>query len=96
VHTNDGQEHREIASQLGAKAIAQVPDVGGGAFGAARLACIIEQLRNGCATQPSSRFHYIIKPLSQYFYHPRRVNGHLEKSLHPPPRVSNLPLHDCS
>jgi hypothetical protein len=36
---------KKIASQLGAKVIAQVPEVGGGAFGAARLARIIEQLR---------------------------------------------------
>jgi hypothetical protein len=35
-----------IASQLGAKVVAQVPEVGGGAFGAARLARIIEQLRS--------------------------------------------------
>jgi hypothetical protein len=35
-----------IASQLGAKVIAQVPAVGGGAFGAARLARIVEQLRS--------------------------------------------------
>jgi hypothetical protein len=34
-----------IAGRLGAKVIARVPDVGGGAFGAARLAGVIEQLR---------------------------------------------------
>src|SRR5688500_15138515 len=34
-----------IAGRLGAKVIAQVPEVSGGAFGAARLAHIIEQLR---------------------------------------------------
>ena len=34
-----------IAGRLGGKVIAQVPEVGGGAFGAARLAGIIEQLR---------------------------------------------------
>jgi hypothetical protein len=34
-----------IARRLGAKRIAEVPDVGGGAFGAARLARIIEELR---------------------------------------------------
>lgn len=35
-----------IAASLGAKVITQVPEVGGGAFGAARLARIIEQLRS--------------------------------------------------
>lgn len=35
-----------IAQQLGAKKIAQVPEVGGGACGAARLARLIEQLRS--------------------------------------------------
>ena len=35
-----------IADRLGAKVIAQVPEVGGGAFGAARLARIVEQLRS--------------------------------------------------
>jgi hypothetical protein len=35
-----------IAGRLGAKVVAQVPEVGGGAFGAARLARIIEQLRS--------------------------------------------------
>src|SRR5262245_49980098 len=35
-----------VASRLGAKVIAQVPDVGGGAFGATRLARIVEQLRS--------------------------------------------------
>jgi hypothetical protein len=34
-----------IAGRLGAKVIAQVPEVAGGAFGAARLARIVEQLR---------------------------------------------------
>jgi hypothetical protein len=34
-----------IAGRLGANIIAQLPDVGGGAFGAARLASIIAQLR---------------------------------------------------
>src|SRR5579864_4086300 len=34
-----------IASRLGAKVIAPVPEFGGGAFGAARLAGIVEQLR---------------------------------------------------
>jgi hypothetical protein len=36
----------KIAGRLGAKVIAQVPEVGGGAFGAARLAQIIEELRS--------------------------------------------------
>jgi hypothetical protein len=34
-----------IAGRLGAKVVATVPDVGGGAFGAARLARVVEQLR---------------------------------------------------
>lgn len=34
-----------IAARLGAKVIAQVPDAGGGAFGAARLAQVVERLR---------------------------------------------------
>ena len=35
----------KIAGQLGAEMVATLPEVGGGAFGAARLARIIEQLR---------------------------------------------------
>jgi hypothetical protein len=35
-----------IAGQLGAKVIGQVPETGGGAFEATRLACIVEQLRS--------------------------------------------------
>jgi hypothetical protein len=35
-----------IANLLGAKVVARLPEVGGGAFGAARLAQIIEQLRS--------------------------------------------------
>jgi hypothetical protein len=35
-----------IADCLGAKVIARVPKVGGGAFGAARSARIVEQLRS--------------------------------------------------
>ncbi len=35
-----------IGSRLGAKVIAQLPEVGGGAFGAARLAGIVAQLRS--------------------------------------------------
>jgi hypothetical protein len=35
-----------IAGKLGAEVVARVPEVGGGAFGAARLARIIEQLRS--------------------------------------------------
>lgn len=35
-----------IAERLGAKVIAQVPEVGGGAFGAARLGRIVEELRS--------------------------------------------------
>jgi hypothetical protein len=34
-----------IADRLGARVIARLPEVGGGAFGAARLAQIIEQLQ---------------------------------------------------
>ena len=37
------QSIRKIAKQLGAEVVAQVPDVGGGAFGAARLAAILSQ-----------------------------------------------------
>jgi hypothetical protein len=48
------------ARRLGAKVIAQVPDVGGGAFGAARLARIIDQLRSRlvpcCFASPSSEY----------------------------------------
>lgn len=35
-----------IANKLGAKAVAKVPDVGGGAFGAARLAEIVATLQS--------------------------------------------------
>jgi hypothetical protein len=35
-----------IARQLGATRVSQVPEVGGGAFGAAHLARLIEQLRS--------------------------------------------------
>lgn len=36
---------RRIASRIGAKLVTRLPDVGGGAFGAARLAAIVETLR---------------------------------------------------
>ena len=36
----------QIADRLGAKVTGQVPDVGGGAFGAARLAAIVQSMRN--------------------------------------------------
>jgi hypothetical protein len=36
---------KPIADSLGASVVGQVPDVGGGAFGAARLACIVETLQ---------------------------------------------------
>lgn len=36
---------RAIADRLGAKVVARVPDVGGGAFGAARLARVVETLQ---------------------------------------------------
>jgi hypothetical protein len=36
---------RRIAGRLGAKVVNRLPDVGGGAFGAARLAAIVETLR---------------------------------------------------
>jgi hypothetical protein len=34
-----------IAGRLGAKVVTRLPDVGGGAFGAARLAAVVETLR---------------------------------------------------
>ena len=37
---------RRIADCLGAKVVARVPVVGGGAFGAARLAAVVETLRS--------------------------------------------------
>jgi hypothetical protein len=40
------QNIQRIAERLGAKVITQIPKVGGGAFGAARLARIIQQLRS--------------------------------------------------
>ena len=36
---------RRIAAGLGAKVVGQVPDTGGGAFGAARLAKIVETMQ---------------------------------------------------
>ena len=36
---------RRIADRLGATVVSRVPDVGGGAFGAARLAAIVASLR---------------------------------------------------
>jgi hypothetical protein len=36
---------KKIAEQLGAEVITQVPDTGGGAFGAARLARCVESVR---------------------------------------------------
>src|SRR5690348_6783173 len=38
-----------IAERLGAKVVAQVPETGGGAFGAARLARIIQDLQSRLA-----------------------------------------------
>ena len=37
---------KQIADRLGANIVAEVPDVGGGAFGASRLAIIVKQLRS--------------------------------------------------
>jgi len=36
---------KELADRLGAEIVAQVPETGGGAFGAARLARIVDQLQ---------------------------------------------------
>ena len=36
----------KIAQRLGANVLGRIPDVGGGAFGAARLAGIVEELRS--------------------------------------------------
>jgi hypothetical protein len=36
---------RRIANRLGATVVSRVPDMGGGAFGAARLAALVETLR---------------------------------------------------
>jgi hypothetical protein len=36
---------KKIADGLGATVVGQVPDTGGGAFGAARLACLAEEAR---------------------------------------------------
>jgi hypothetical protein len=36
---------RKIAERLGAEVVGQVPEAGGGAFGAARLAAIVAELR---------------------------------------------------
>ncbi len=36
---------RRIAGRLGAKVVTRLPDVGGGAFGAARLAAVVETVR---------------------------------------------------
>jgi hypothetical protein len=36
---------KEIADRLGAEIVAQVPETGGGTFGAARLARIVDQLQ---------------------------------------------------
>jgi hypothetical protein len=36
---------RRIAGRLGAKVVTRLPDVGGGAFGAARLGAIVETVR---------------------------------------------------
>src|SRR5437867_7778969 len=37
---------RRLAGRLGADLVGRVPDVGGGAFGAGRLAAIVESLRS--------------------------------------------------
>jgi hypothetical protein len=42
---NMAKKIKSIAEQLGAEVIGQVPDTGGGAFGAARLARCVEDLQ---------------------------------------------------
>ena len=37
---------QQIAGKLGARVVGRTPDIGGGAFGAARLARIVEQLQS--------------------------------------------------
>jgi hypothetical protein len=37
---------QELADRLGARVVGEIPETGGGAFGAARLARIIEELRS--------------------------------------------------
>ncbi|MBX9626911.1 MAG: hypothetical protein K2X82_24130 [Gemmataceae bacterium] len=41
-----------IAAKLGARVIGEVPDAGGGAFGAARLARAVAELRTGTVSVP--------------------------------------------
>jgi hypothetical protein len=46
---------KKIADRLGAKVVARVPDVGGGAFGAARLAKIVAGLQKRLAPSQGIR-----------------------------------------
>jgi hypothetical protein len=43
---------QSIAAKLGARVVGQVPDVGGGAFGAARLGRIVAQMSSGTVSVP--------------------------------------------
>jgi hypothetical protein len=43
---NMARSAQELADRLGARVVGQIPEVGGGTFGAARLALIIEDLRS--------------------------------------------------
>lgn len=46
------ERSKRIASQLGAKVIAQIPEVGGGAFGASRVASLRARLQPQIGLRP--------------------------------------------
>jgi hypothetical protein len=60
---------RRIAGRLGANVVTRVPDVGGGAFGAARLAAIVETLRGRLVPGQGRRAGRPTNP--NWVYHPK-------------------------
>jgi hypothetical protein len=47
-----GERSKRIAKKMGANIVAELPDVGGGAFGAARLAAVRSRLRPQIGLRP--------------------------------------------
>jgi hypothetical protein len=73
----------KIAERLGAKVICQVPDVGGGAFGMARLAGIIDSLQARLRPTETGWVHHPKVPMSEQT---QRALEHLAERVSTPER----------
>ncbi len=89
----------KIANQLGAKVVAQLPETGGGAFGAARLALLIEELRSRLVPSQGRRAGRPTEP--KWVRHPkvpmsaatqRRLIRLAERASTPARRISPMQL----